>query len=1585
MTTLVSQGHQTDVFLGNVTFDKTPSQLNHALNAYNNFLATRAPTVSDDFNLGYDVGSLWIFTDTSGFSIQYVCMDSTVDAAVWESTTIDSRLASVPNVKQNLVAVLPPTVNDDSSQGYATGSRWITSGYPTLGRDEWICVDPSEGVAVWKKTSAYDPQGYLVNLNAHIGDSSIHFHKSEVAHTDLFDISGTLTHAQIDAQLLAMTAHIDDVSGNPHQVTAAQIGLGNVPNAGLVLSSQPPSVNDAENYNIGMRWIDGSGDEWLLTQLYDVSGTPQANWYNMTAAGFHATDFNNPHELTATQVGLGNVPNVPQYFRASGFGPNGVDSSFSQTTTGTVYPVGSRWVDQIATHEWVCENYNSGTTVATWNQTTSQDATGFQDELNAHVNDLSIHFHVNEIAHTDLSDIGTGVYKTHQVIDAHIADISGNPHKITKTTIGLPVVANILNNYGQSGNSTPTIAANGAAGYSIGSRWTTTNGRDFVCINNGGVTGTGNAVWVETTNEGNGITNNYQSNRDPTLTDDGSLGYSAGSIWINNGSNVYYVCIKNTTGNALWQPLTGTANLKNSRVAYYPSSTDDASQGYSVGSRWASTFTGGRAEFVCLDTTVGRAIWKMTTAPVDPAPSSRVFIWTTSPTASHDVSGAYLVGDMWINTTDSSVWFLAVNTINQALWIPLKNTNSLTGSTLTVAGNSTTTNLVTYQLATLNNGVEVGGVATFYGIVSVEGFNLDLSSFALGAGATTGQMDYDVVIGNTAAADAHDVIVIGHSAAGDSTGTKKIGLGDSVFAGELNTIAIGSNSVALTSSGISLGGANNNTYNASFMCPQFYTDITDGLNNWEILTVDSSGTVGRSSSVIATDVTTDQFHVTNLSNSSQTLELQTTTHLGSFTGGAATFQDTVMNNFTTLTNVTDLSHTHSMTWNPLGSTVPGFFGILLFSNALGNTTDEVILENATQTMFSDTMSGTIWSGDVLTIAKTSDPTAMLLFDIDNGVASGNTVTLQPPSGVSGTKVLADTASSQTWTSKTMSGLTGTNTTTLITSGGQKVRMVNGMTVAIGQPTSLGRGTASSVSFYQPSISSSMTIDMEGETAGSHAIILDPGVSGAVSDTMVLQNAANTGVYAIANKTWTTGNLISDAVQVFSSTSPTSALKFSLSGITAGNTVTLTLPATTTATAYLVDLSGAQTLSNKTLPSLTYTGLSTPSGHTLTMNATTNITATTTFATSVTVKNTADLDVSGTAKATTLRLKVGDTATLQNWTVPSNASLEFNGEMGVNSQMSGLAHFSDSVASDTDVVMSTDATPIVSSVSRTKVHRFSSSSSSYVIPSGVKMLHIVMYGGGGGGAVINSSTLGGGGGGGGARVAVTVDVTSYNGSTVTVTIGSGGTGGTAPTGNGGNGGDTIVQIGSGGSAQTFTAYGGIGGSTTGTGGPGGGSAGSGTLSSGLGGPPALGVGLVGVSGGGAGSNLAGGNNVRGLYAESGGASGSGSGGTSAFKYGGSSILGGGGGGGANVIVGGNAGGNSGSVSLTSTTTPLSGNSIHGGGGGAGSLSQTATPLSPYSGALGGGGGGGVNNNQGSDPSTSFNGGAGGAGLVYIFEM
>jgi hypothetical protein len=105
-------------------------------------------------------------------------------------------------------------------------------------------------------------------------------------------MSPYLTAAAISFQALTpLNAHINNTS-NPHQVTQAQVGLGLVQNYGVASTAQA-QAGTANNV-------------YMTPALTAAAITSQIG----NAFNAHITNYSNPHQTTAAQVGLGNVNNT---------------------------------------------------------------------------------------------------------------------------------------------------------------------------------------------------------------------------------------------------------------------------------------------------------------------------------------------------------------------------------------------------------------------------------------------------------------------------------------------------------------------------------------------------------------------------------------------------------------------------------------------------------------------------------------------------------------------------------------------------------------------------------------------------------------------------------------------------------------------------------------------------------------------------------------------------------------------------------------------------------------------------------------------------------------------------------------------------------------------------------------------------------------------------------------------------------------------------------------------------------------------------------------------------------------------------
>jgi hypothetical protein len=252
-----------------------------------------------------------------------------------------------------------------------------------------------------------------------------------------------------------------------------------------------------------------------------------------------------------------------------------------------------------------------------------------------------------------------------------------------------------------------------------------------------------------------------------------------------------------------------------------------------------------------------------------------------------------------------------------------------------------------------------------------------------------------------------------------------------------------------------------------------------------------------------------------------------------------------------------------------------------------------------------------------------------------------------------------------------------------------------------------------------------------------------------------------------------------------------------------------------------------------------------------------------------------------------------------------------------------------------------------------------------VPTGVTSIDYVIVGAGGGGGGANNGSLGAGGGGGGGQVTTSTSFSVTAGSSLSLTIGTGGAGGTVNS-NGGNGGSTTLSN----FSTTYTATGGNGGQ----GAPGtatqadlsgdGGSAGGGN---------AAGVSNWdgGGGGGGAGSVGTDGTDIGGQ----GGNGGAGGTGVTSSAASSSSLYFGAGGGG-----GGTPSNNVAPASQTDGFGALGGSSVGGNGGVVSSTKASggyATAGTANTGS--GGGGGGWNYTY---TATQKMGGAGGDGVIWI---
>ncbi len=212
-------------------------------------------------------------------------------------------LGNVENLKVNLTATADPTANDDNTQGYAVGSRWVNVSTDK----EYVCVDGSAGAAVWTETTATgsgsSDHSALSNLNwsaaGHTFDANLDIGAYDFQSTGSFtDGTNAVTAANAKtaydhsqgsgsdhADVASNTTHRQTTTGNPHSVTKSDVSLGNVENLKVNLTATTdPTVNDdtGDGYSVGSRWVNTSTDKEYV--CLDAS-TGAAVWLETTALG----------------------------------------------------------------------------------------------------------------------------------------------------------------------------------------------------------------------------------------------------------------------------------------------------------------------------------------------------------------------------------------------------------------------------------------------------------------------------------------------------------------------------------------------------------------------------------------------------------------------------------------------------------------------------------------------------------------------------------------------------------------------------------------------------------------------------------------------------------------------------------------------------------------------------------------------------------------------------------------------------------------------------------------------------------------------------------------------------------------------------------------------------------------------------------------------------------------------------------------------------------------------------------------------------------------------------------------------------
>lgn len=185
----------------------------------------------------------------------------------WVATTVPD-----PNDRNNFSATSDPTTGDDEADGYQPGSIWIN----TTSDDAFICVDATEGAAVWKDLNADPESNFGASAAPTVNDDSGDGYSPGSVWVDTTNSNAYIC--------------LDASTG------AAVWGLVTGKVSSNLGASAAPTVNDdsGDGYSPGSFWVNTASD--LAYICVDASsgaavwkqvthGTPKANYIATTNPG----------------------------------------------------------------------------------------------------------------------------------------------------------------------------------------------------------------------------------------------------------------------------------------------------------------------------------------------------------------------------------------------------------------------------------------------------------------------------------------------------------------------------------------------------------------------------------------------------------------------------------------------------------------------------------------------------------------------------------------------------------------------------------------------------------------------------------------------------------------------------------------------------------------------------------------------------------------------------------------------------------------------------------------------------------------------------------------------------------------------------------------------------------------------------------------------------------------------------------------------------------------------------------------------------------------------------------------------------
>lgn len=218
--------------------------------------------------------------------------------------------------------------------------------------------------------------------------------------------------SSISANSAALSAHLADYT-NPHRVTAAQMGLGNVPNYPLASLAQAQAGTD--NASLMTPYLTAAEITSLIGNAFNA----------------HLVNYNNPHQVTAAQLGLSNIPNYPMATVAEA--QAGTNQATLMSPYLTAAAITTQALSPLNAHIANVGNPHgvTATQVGLGNVQNYATATNAQGQTGTAAN----------LYMTPASTTAAIAGQVGNAFAAHVANVS-NPHNVTATQVGLGAVNN---------------------------------------------------------------------------------------------------------------------------------------------------------------------------------------------------------------------------------------------------------------------------------------------------------------------------------------------------------------------------------------------------------------------------------------------------------------------------------------------------------------------------------------------------------------------------------------------------------------------------------------------------------------------------------------------------------------------------------------------------------------------------------------------------------------------------------------------------------------------------------------------------------------------------------------------------------------------------------------------------------------------------------------------------------------------------------------------------------------------------------------------------------------------------------------